>query len=554
MKKLLYILAVALVALPACKEKITPDPEPDPDVVTLTSEAVVNVGEGSEIVTIKFTTNVAWTAEVTDEFIVLNKKSGEAGDNELKATVQSLPEDEDGRATVVNIIAGEASAQVQIFQGKVFWVIPSTLDVSISGGHVEFSVITNLDYSVKLYNDVFTWAPASYDEATKTGSFDVAANTGFDFRSAYVKFTVPAIQVEDEENGGTMDAVYRVYVYQPGTAEVSWQTLLGDDFYVGDGATASVALFGGKLLVSDAQKVHIMNPATGEFEGVLATGDLPVQSITNDDAGNLLLANLGPYESLYDVYAVKADDSNLANPVRLIHCVNEAWNGSTGIDKVAAKGNVFGDGVVTAISGGVYEYGGVSYGLYWDITGGKAPEQPYNEWNPIVNQPSGGWFQTPNGGDNIWVSNRAAFVPAGASSADGFFYGGYDGGYNVHFYNGSEWIVSVPEAGDWGGGPQGMAVTTWDGKKILAFVQMGYTWWAEGWGMPSYLWLVDVTNPASPEVLSKVEYCNWLEQNISGGTENSSLDVCSIVEGGDLFVYFVDSSQGHVVKVKFPKL
>lgn len=99
-----------------------------------------------------------------------------------------------------------------------------------------------------------------------------------------------------------------------------------------------------------------------------------------------------------------------------------------------------------------------------------------------------------------------------------------------------------------------MHVTTWNGKKILAFMQMGYTWWDEGWGMPSYLWIADVTDPANAIVLSNAVYDNLEDQIISGGTENSSLDVLPVVDGNDLVVYFVDSSQGHLAKVRFPKL
>ena len=83
---------------------------------------------------------------------------------------------------------------------------------------------------------------------------------------------------------------------------------------------------------------------------------------------------------------------------------------------------------------------------------------------------------------------------------------------------------------------------------------MGYVWWDEEWGMPAYLWVVDVTDPSNAVVLSHAEYNNELAQTISGGTENSSVDVLPVVDGNDLVVYYVDASQGHLVKVRFPKL
>ena len=174
--------------------------------------------------------------------------------------------------------------------------------------------------------------------------------------------------------------------------------------------------------------------------------------------------------------------------------------------------------------------------------------------NPVVNPSSSGWLSTPELGDDLWLSNRAAFVPAGASIEDGFFYGGYDGLYNVLYYNNAEWQVSVEGAGDWAGGPQGLHAVDWNGRKILVIAQMGYVWWADGWGMPAYLWVVDVTDPVNPEVLSRAEYNSNMEQIISGDTENSTVDVLPVVDGDDLVVYYVDTAQGHLVKVRFPKL
>lgn len=582
MKKLFYILAAVAVTMWACQKPNAPeqkdnqkpggeeqkpgdDEKPDTkDELTLISDAVVNLNYDSEIITVKFTSSAAWTAEA-DEFIALKDKSGDAGENiELKATVQSLdPEESVGRVGSISIKAGGKEIVVGVMQGKVFFFTPEDATVDVKGGKVEFQVITNQEYEFKTYDAAdaaFPWAPVTYDKATGKGSMDVAANGEYDARYAYIKFTVPGIQVPayDEEGnptGETEDYVTRFYVYQAGNSVEEWRTYLPEAFYVGDAATASVALFDGKLLVSDSQTVHIVDPATGKFTGTLNTGELPVQSITNDDAGNLLLANLGVQDNLFDVYVVKASDTQLASPVRLIHFVNDAWSGSTGIDKVAARGDVTGNGIVSAMYGGVISYGGLSYTLYWSISGGKAAESYYNEWNPVVNNPDKGWgLTTPELGDDLWLSNRAAFVPAGPSASDGFFYGGYDGYYNVLYYNGTDWLTCVEGAGDWAGGPQGLHATIWNGKKILAVAQMGYVWWDEGWGMPAYLWVVDVTDPANAVVLSRAEYNNGLEQTISGGTENSSVDVLPVVDGNDLVVYYVDSAQGHVMKVRFPKL
>jgi len=583
MKKLFYFLAIALVAATACQQKQDPDPTPGPGPepgpgptpvtpteLTLKSDGIVDIPAESGIANIKFTTNAAWTASVSgvpDGAVVLGATSGTAGENiELKVTYQNIPDGEIGRIFEVNLKADDKTAKVEFYQGLVFICDDDEVTLGVAGGKAEYTVYTNLEYTIKTYDgpdQAFPFAPVTINEGDHYVKvlFDVKPNNSYDSRYAYVKFTIPAIQVdvyndEGEPTGETEDAVVKLYVFQNGYAKIEWQTLLPDDFYVGDAATASVALFDGKLLVCDGQAVHTVNPATGAFEGTLNTGELPVQCISNDDAGNVLFANLGVQDNLYEVYAVKAGAAfDASKAVHLIHFVNDAWSGSTGIDKVAAKGDVFGNGIVTAMYGGVISYGGLSYCLYWTITGGKAAESYYNEWNPVVNNPDKGWtLTTPELGDDLWVSNRAVFVALGASASDGFFYGGYDGLYNVNYYNGSEWSIAIEGAGDWAGGPQGMHVTTWNGKKILAIAQMGYVWFSEGWGMPAYLWIVDVTDPGNVDVLSITEFHNGLEQNVSGDTENSSVDVLPVVEGNDLVVYYVDTSHGHLVKAKYPKM
>lgn len=579
MKKLFYILAAVALTMWACQkpavtptdeggkqggEEQNPDPKPEvKDEITLISDAIVNLPtKDSQQFTVKFTTNAAWTAEA-DEFITLQKTSGEAGENiEVMAVIQSLGDEEYGRVGGILIKAGKAEARVGIMQGLVFLVDPQKSEIGIEGGKVEFQVISNQEYTVKTYDAAdaaFPWAPVTFDQETGMGSLAVEPNGGYDARTAYIKFTVPGIQVpayDDEGNptGETEDYVTRFYVYQAGNAQQVWATSLPADFDVTNtdepvhDATASVAIFNGKVLVSDATKVYAYDPATGAASTVNIPGDLPIQSIASDDAGNLLLATLIPYGGVGSVYAVKATDTQMANPVRLIPWVNGAWAASRGADKVAARGDVFGNGVVTMI----YGDSAFSYLLAWEIKDGSADVYDYNEWNKSSHLINGdAWFKSPDITDTIWLSNRAVFVPAGPSVADGFFYSGYDGFYHVYYYDGTQWNTAVQEVGNWAYAPNGMATTTWDGKKILAVVNMAYF---PEWGMPSQLFIIDVTDPAKAGVLAITEYTNPAEEHVTGGQESSTTSVILGVEGNDLTATVVDSAWGIVFKEKYPKL
>ena len=585
MKKVFYVLAALLAVAIAC-EKEKPEPTPDdnpqekpeekPDdpkeeaaTLTLVSDAIVDLAAESGISVVKFTTNKDWTAEVTNApegAVVLSSAKGEKGENiELKVTYQNLPEEELGRIFNLTLKAGDKTAKVDFFQGLVFFLPDEETTVGVDGGKVEYTVLTNLEYTIKKYDgadEAFPFAPVTITEGDHFVKvlFDIEANGDYDYRYSYVKFTLPAIQMDvldDEGNptGETEDDTEYLYVFQEGYAQTLWSVGLPADFDVTNSdepihdATASIAYFNGKILVSDATKIYQVDPATGAFSPFNVPEGLPVQSIANDDAGNLLLANLAGYCEIYDVYAVKATDTALANPVKLIHFVNEAWSGSRGIDKVAARGDVFGNGVVSSIYGGVISYGGLSYTLYWNIWDGKAPESYYNEWNPVVNNPGSGWFTTPDLGDDLWLSNRAVFVPAGPSASDGLFYAGYDGLYSIYYYDGVDWIASVPDVGNWAYAPNSLATIDWNGRKILACVNMAYF---PEWGMPSALLVLDVTDPKNPEWLSAGEYDGPHE--VTGGQESATTGVVLNVEGDDLYATVVDSSWGVLRRVKFPKL
>lgn len=562
MKRFFYLAAAALVALWSCQEKVDPTTDPDPDSITITSDAVVNIDAESSITTVTFKTNAAWKANADQEFLVLDVTSGEATEEgKIKVTAQNLPTDEYGRVGHMHIVAGKAEALVTFMQGKVF-IVNGAPDQTVDGGKAEFDVTTNIpEYEVKIY-DSFDWAPATYDKATGKGSFSVAKNEGYDGRQAYVKFTVSAIQVpvyDDEGNlveGETQDAVYRAYVYQAGHSSLAWQKALPADFSVANSdepihdATASIALFNGKILVSDATVVRAYDPATGDASTVTIPGDLPVQSITNDDAGNLLFAELMPYLGVGRIYAVKANDTAMSNPVCLIPWVNEAWSGSRGADKVAAKGDVFGNGIVTMIYGGVGSYGGATYGLAWEVKNGSADVFDYNEWNKSTHRINNdAWLTMPELGDDLWLSNRAVFVPAGPAASDGFFYSGYDGLYNLYYYDGSAWTAVAEGLGDWATAPNGMGTITWDGKKILAVVGMAYF---PHWGMPATLYIFDVTNPKEPVLLSSNQYS--AENYLHDAAEAATTDVVLAVEGNDLTATVVDSAWGVLFKAKYPKL
>ena len=201
------------------------------------------------------------------------------------------------------------------------------------------------------------------------------------------------------------------------------------------------------------------------------------------------------------------------------------------------------------IYGGVGSYGGLTYCLVWEIKDGAADIFDYNEWNKSTHRINNdAWLTTPELGDDLWLSNRAVFAPAGPAVSDGFFYAGYDGLYTLFYYDGTEW-TGIAEVGNWAYAPNGLATIEWNGKKILACVSMAYF---PEWGMPSELYIVDVTDPKNPEILSASQFDGPHE--VTGGQESATTDVVLSVEGNDLVVDVVDSSWGVLLHAVYPKL
>ena len=560
MKKLFYILAAVAVTMWACQkpnapeqkdnqkpggEEQKPDDDEKPDTkdeLTLISDAVVNLNYDSEIITVKFTSSAAWTAEA-DEFIALKDKSGDAGENiELKATVQSLdPEESVGRVGSISIKAGGKEIVVGVMQGKVFFFTPQEATVDVKGGKVEFQVITNQEYEFKTYDAAdaaFPWAPVTYDKATGKGSLDVAANGDYDARYAYIKFTVPGIQVPvyDEEGNPTEeteDYVTRFYVYQEGNASAVYTVALPEEIEHGalnENSNVTLAFFNGNVLMSDGVSVRAINPDNGSFSSFNIPETLPVQSITNDDAGNVLLASAAGYGATIDIYAVKANATDFSSATKVATGVVSAWTGAPIADNVRAKGDVFGNGVISVISGGGPGCGSISYGMYWEVENGVAGEAKYLACPEDVT-------------DTIWLSNRGCFAPAGVTAADGFLYIGYDGLYTLYFSDGTNWIPVVETGCEGNEGFNAIASITWKNKKIVAFEEMFYFpfWWSAN----SAIWLVDVTS-GSPVVISHTpvpmieEATPATEDNYEGSTS----DILLHIEGDNLAVYVVDSSIG----------
>ena len=146
MKKFALFLTVVLAALAAsCQKPVEP-------AVTLTSSPTATVPTEGDVVTITFTSNVAWTAKSDQSWLTVSPASGEAGEKiTIKASAMKN-DTNDPREATVTITAGTASTSMKVTQSQLDAMNIATTDFTVAaeGGNVEIPVSSNVEYEVSV--------------------------------------------------------------------------------------------------------------------------------------------------------------------------------------------------------------------------------------------------------------------------------------------------------------------------------------------------------------------------------------------------------------------
>lgn len=590
MKKVLYLIAAALVTVVACN-KNTPDPKPDPTPtptvpdLTLSTPKIVDVDAESSIYTVKFNAGKAWTATLSypdgsESGAVLAKEKGEAADGvELKVTFQGLPEEEVGRLVQLNLKAGATTESILFFQGLVF--LPDneeeTPTLGVAGGKYNLNILTNMDVTIKKYDgadEAFPWAPVEIkedkDAHTIALAFNVAANTGYDARTCYVKFTLPEIQVpvldgEGNPTGETTDMVTRFYLAQEGPLKVAWTQQFTWTMFP-EGTRESIAEVGDYLIINCSKTsqgtggAHVFKKSDGSY---VKTLDIPsCTGITNDDAGNIVVSLGGnyPLDEGVDQVALNVfvftkteaasiiESGTLPQKAPLFTYMNGFYG--YGLDNIRVTGDATSNAVITLCTSGGY---GDFYAVDWDVVNGAVINNGngYTTYTALPN------YLPSDGTMGIWTSFDIVAKHIGNTSASGLYYMGYDNNYNLHYATGagSELQVVFETGANGNEGFCTFATAEWNGHKYLSFVSLPYFAWADWDGdgtidsnLPGYLWLMNIDDPSKPVKLSCHEYycdpTNWQYGN--------SCDVKLVVEGTDLVAYLVDAASSQYMKVVYP--
>ena len=602
MKKIALMLAIAVAAV-ACKpeEQITPEVTVNSDAAALVIEQ-----EGGEVL-IDFDANVEWTAAFKGaaDWCTLSPASGAAGPNKVKV-IAVENETNDNRTVTVVITAQTAVKEVVVTQLQKDALVISgekTFSVPSEGGEVKFVVNHNLAIDVTTEAD---WLTQTKAMETSEITFAVAANTGAErtaeivVKAGALKQTltvtqaawVPVFEVEPAADqwialeGGSVSVTvnanveytvtvgendwltvtneggvytftaganaafeYRsidvtvapvdetfaesavaFYVFQNGRANKLWAKHPAED-YEGFDASQQVKLaqYGEYLLLANTTKVYVLNPLDGS---VVSTIDVPAgmaaQNVLVDDAGNVLFG-ADALDGAGDVTLYYVADPFNPVPEQLF-----SWNAGNyycaGAGNIRVKGNIKDDAVITA----VVTDGAGGACLAWEVVDGvvgdwKWTNPPYTNWNVA----------------------SLCFAPLGATMADGFFYIGYGGDYNLQYTDsfvaggGTTWAPTYVTGSSWMENYNCIATAEWNGNKYAAIVagcHFNYD--------AADVILLNVNNPAAAEYVythhgdGDVAWDWAAGVNPSWTGAGTYSDVVLIPAGDTLLMVYVDTNYG----------
>lgn len=357
------------------------------------------------------------------------------------------------------------------------------LDVSESEKRITYvaqsfilSVEANIEYEMyyrKVVDGEYVEVPADENWLSHTVSgneytFTALENDSWTERSLMVCF-VP-------KDAAYADMVAAIPVYQYGHAFMMWSRQLAAIEGYDSAQKLRLAQYGDKLLLANTTQVYLIDPATGEVESTMQMPEgVTAHSVVVDDAGNFMIAADALFDSERDdVELVLYHVPDPMNPVPekiFAYNIGNYYGSQTG--NVRVKGNIKDDAVITAV---------VS-----DGQDGENPEDGAVLMWEVVDGVCGDWCWT-NVPYTAWGVQSLCAYPLGTTLADGLFYIGYGGDYNLKYTaspvknpvkneDGSyvettSWTTSYVTGSTWQENYNCISTAEWNGKAYAA-IMMG---------------------------------------------------------------------------------
>ena len=409
------------------------------------------------------------------------------------------------------------------FISGVFAAETEDVYVGAEASTLTIPVVTSMDFEMVTDCDWITVGEATKAEIREeTVVLNIAANEGMTQRSANVSL------VPKDEAYASMAITFAVF--QNGRANKLWAKHPAEDFEGYDAAQrVKLAQYGEYILLANTTKVYLLDPATGDVVNTIQMPEgFAAHNVLVDDAGNVLIGS-DALDGTGDVTLYYVADPFNPAPEQLF-----SWNAGNyycaGAGNIRVKGNIKDDAVITA----VVTDGAGGACLAWEVVDGvvgdwKWTNPPYTNWNVA----------------------SLCFAPLGATMADGFFYIGYGGDYNLQYTDnfvaggGTTWGVSYVTGSSWMENYNCIATAEWNGSKYAAIVagcHFNYD--------ASDVILLNVNNPAAAEYVYAHHGDGDVAWDWSAGVNPSWTgagaysDALLVPAGDTLLMVYVDTNYG----------
>ena len=475
MKRLFIFLGLSMMMYSSCIEKKTLE-------VAYINEADGSSFTPSEVsalgaeVTISFNTNYQWQIKgyTKLDFCSLSAIKGNAGDASIVVTVERN-ETGDVRKAEFDILAGAAVKTVTITQTETnaIEIGTTSFDVRPEGGIVEVPVSANIEYSVNIPEEI-TWVkalPMGKAMANSSIMLEVGAN------NKWIKRSASGITVTGKDVNGEDITIPLTLNQEAAGATVLFESEVTTAWPAIDRTSARgfhLAMFDGSLLVSDAKKIHKINPADGMYSGefVIPGSSVVTETMASDDAGNLLFAATSVMPNA-DFVLYCYDGSSVKQLAKL---EKTAISSTARVGNIRVVGDVKKKAVVTCIANNVNLF------IAWQIENGVVKE------TVMKNFPS---KDKALGGINFGVAS-----PVSYDLNDGVVFIGYAGQYEL-WYNADpknatkdNWTVLFDTGTAGNENYNAVSVAEYKDRKYLAISQDGHF----GYSAAPKLILLDITD------------------------------------------------------------
>ena len=371
-------------------------------------------------------------------------------------------------AKTINMSQKAAGAKLDIseFEKRITCLAQSfdlTVDANIE---YEFFYKKVVDGEYVDLTDADKWL--SHSVSGNTYTFTATENPTWEERSVVLVFS--------PKDAAYSDMTKTVVVYQYGHAFRMWMKQLTSIDGYDSTKKVRLALYGDKLLLANTTNVYLMNPATGEVEtSISMPSGVNAHSVLVDDAGNVMIAADALFDSdRNDIELVLYHLPDPMNPVPeevFSYNIGNYYGSQTG--NVRVKGDIKKNAVITAVVSDGQDEDNPEDGavLMWEIKDGVC-----SDWT---------WTNAPY---TAWGIESLCAYPAGNTLADGLFYIGYGGDYNLkyasdivmkpvlgddgNYVESTDWTTSYVTGSSWQENYNCISTVVWKGKAYAA-IMMG---------------------------------------------------------------------------------